>query len=400
MNKIYLSLAAASLIAATTATADIDVKTGGQAVLYYQTADNGDNDLFNHTGSRANAALQINLNADLGNDYGLGIQGTGLSTLGLEDNLVDNVMQAGGGDLAADSGDYFAITKAYITKKITCNTLAKLGRQELPKALSPFAFSEGWNVIKNTFDAMVVINTDIPDTTVVGAYVNRTNGNGLANDMSTFTKIGADEGAYMLTLQNKSLAGFTPTFSYYNVSHVATAMWLDLQTDLGKMAGLPVNIALQGGQMDPDGAGDSTTGLGIKISGKVAGIALTGAYTTVDDGALPIHNLGTGVKTPLYTQMILNQGAIKSDSDTFMLKGVAPVGPGKVIAQFAMSSAGDTTGVGLDDDYQELDLIYKAKIAGTTFLAAYVYRGSDNDNAFGQGNDTMNVLRFWARYNF
>ena len=67
------------------------------------------------------------------------------------------------------------ISQAYLTYGIG-NTSIKVGRQELPKSLSPFAFSEGWNVFKNTFEAALVVNTDIPDTTLVGAYVNRANG--------------------------------------------------------------------------------------------------------------------------------------------------------------------------------------------------------------------------------
>ena len=77
------------------ANADVDVKVGGQGVIYYQTMDKGgDADLFDHAGnSRANAGLQLNLNADLGKGFGLGYQETFLGSLGLEKNLVGNTMQ-------------------------------------------------------------------------------------------------------------------------------------------------------------------------------------------------------------------------------------------------------------------------------------------------------------------
>ncbi|HHH50880.1 MAG TPA: hypothetical protein ENK76_00695, partial [Campylobacterales bacterium] len=213
MKITNLSLAAIMAVSmVSVASADVDMKIGGQGVVYYQTSDGygADTapDMFDKKASRANTGLQLNANSDIGNGFGLGLQGTALSTWGLENNLVSKVMQGGSGNEGdtANATDYFAITKAYLTKKIGQTTL-KMGRQELPKSLSPLAFSENWNVFKNTFDAMVAINSDIPDTTVVGAFVSRANHHG---DLSTYNKLAASaggsanvnigNGAYMLTV--------------------------------------------------------------------------------------------------------------------------------------------------------------------------------------------------------
>ncbi len=61
----------------------------------------------------------------------------------------------------------------------------------------------------------------------------------------------------------------------------------------------------------PENNLEETTAFGAKITGKAGPLGVTLAYSTVDDGDIPIQNVGTGVKTPLYTQMILNQKAIK-----------------------------------------------------------------------------------------
>jgi len=392
-----LSLAAVMAVGIMSgASADVDVKVGGQGVVYYQTMDlGGDADLFDHAGnSRANAGLQLNLNADLGNDFGLGYQETFLGSLGLEKNLVGNTMQT------ADKNtlNSHAMTKLYLTKKVS-NTTLKLGRQELPKSLSPFAFSEGWNVFKNTFDAALVINSDIPDTTLVGAYVAKSNGTGgnavglinlgQFNDM----KGGAlPSGAYMLTVANKSLKQVPITLSYYSLPDVAggeegSAIWADVQVD----AGIPVKFGLQGGQVAPENNMNDTTAMGAKITGKAGPVSLKLAYSTVDDGTLSVQNVGTNVKTPLYTQMILNQAHISRDADTFLVKGVLPVGPGKLIAQYGATTDNSNAGT----DYNELDVIYKFKALGTTMLAAYVM--SDHDV---EGQDPNNVIRLWTRYNF
>jgi len=397
-----LSLAAIAAVAMTTGamaegSEGIDFKIGGQAVVYYETHDGGDdNSLFNQDSSNANVGIQLNANADIGNGFGLGIQASALNSIGLENNLVQTVKQGGGftGDLDY-AGDYFGITKAYLTKQIA-NTTLKLGRQELPKSLSPLAFSEGWNVFKNTFDAIVAINTDIPDTTIVGAYVSRSNMHG---DITTFGDMAGgaiDSGAYMLTVANKSSKIVQPTISYYALKDIAgaesgSALWADVKVD----AGLPVKLALQGGQIDPGNGLDETTAYGVKVAAKVSNVALSAAYSDVNDGAVSVQNVGTVVKTPLYTQMVYNQDHISRDASTVVLKAALPAGPGKLIAQYGMSSdnANDNS------DYNELDIMYKTKALGMNVFAAYVMRDSDAKDLKGN-DDKNNIVRVWGRYNF
>ncbi len=401
MKITNLSLAVIAAVGMmSVASADVDVKVGGQAVVYYQTSDNsGQGDLFDKDSSKANAGLQLNLNADLGNDFGLGLQGTALGTLGLENNLVSNVMQTADGTLNGA-----ALTKAYITKKLA-NTTLKAGRQELPKSLSPLAFSEGWNVFKNTFDAVVAINSDIPDTTIVGAYVSSANNHG---DLSSFSdnaakvpslnaRVGINKGAYMLTVANKSIKQAPITLTYYDLediqatpvtgtSEAGSAIWGDVQVD----AGLPVKFGLQGGSIMPENNLEDTTAIGVKVTGKAGPVALKLAYSTVDDGTVSFQNVGTGKKTPLYTQMILNQDAIALNADSVVLQAKAAVGPGTLTAQYDYTQ----TNTGPDNDYTELDLIYKFKALGTTMLTAYVMQDGDSYE------DPNNILRFWTRYNF
>jgi len=200
---------------------------------------------------------------------------------------------------------------------------------------------------------------------------------------------------HMLTVANKSIKQAPITLSYYKLEDIlgldaGSAVWADVQID----AGIPVKFGLQGGSVMPENDKDDTTAFGLKVSGKAGPVALNLAYTSVDDGSLPIDNQGTGVKTPLYTQMILNQKAIKLDADTVMLKAVTPVGPGKVIAQYAMTTANDKNLNGDGNDYNELDVIYKFKALGTTMLAAYVMQDLDSKD------DPNNIIRFWTRYNF
>ncbi len=391
MKKLMISMAAASLVTGAVATADVDVNVGGQAALYYQTADTDADGFFHQNSSMANIGLQLNVDSDIGNGFGLGGQYTMLGTLGLEKNLVSNIRQSANGGLNGG-----ALTKVYITKKAG-NTLVKLGRQELPKSLSPLAFSESWSVFKNTFDAAVVINSDLPETTLVGAYVSTSDKH---NNLSAFTDLAAEtivgsapiaRGAYMLTAATKLIPMTALTLSYYFLDDVAvagdtSAIWADAQ-----ISGLPVGIGLQAGTIMPDTAGlDDTVAFGVKVGGEFGPVTASLAYTSVDDGAAKIRNVGTGVKTPLYTQAIYNQAFIGHDSDSFALKAAMGVGGGKVILHGVMSSGGAND----VNDYNELDVIYKTSALGMDMFAAYIMR--DHDDA---GIDADHI-RFWTRYNF
>jgi hypothetical protein len=426
MKKTLVSLAAASLIVTSAVAADkgIDIVTTGQAVVYYETHQtNGNNDnltgqddtkMFDQQSSNANVGVQLNLDADLKNNFTFGSQLTYLGTMGLEKNLVGAVKQGGGVATTSDARDQIALTKIFVAKKIG-NTTVKVGRQELPKSLSPFAFSEGWNVFKNTFDAALVVNTDIPDTTVVGAYVG--GGNSSTNIQNIDNLIGgAVTGtAYMLTVANKSIPMTAITLSYYDLAQIAAftkgdngarAMWANVAV-AGKDLPMGLKVGLQGGQMNPEEKTyDSTEAIGAKVGLKpMDALSLCLAYTSVNgndnEGNLAMKNTG-GIKTPLYTQMVYNQDAIALDANTFMVKAAYNTGDyGTITAQYAGTSAGKSNlmnRAGQETDYGELDLVYKIKAAGVQYFAAFINRSWSEKNTATADQD--NRLRLWARYNF
>ncbi len=419
MKKTLISLATASLIVSSAMAADkgVDFVTTGKAVVYYQTSDVAANSVFDKTSSRANAGLQLNLDADLKNDFTFGSQINYLGTLGLEKNVVSNTMQ----DVQNKTGsngisDDIYLSQFYIAKKIA-NTTVKLGRQELPKSLSPFAFSEDWNVFTNTFDAALVVNSDIPNTTLVGAYVGGGNQNGLApavatsaNGMAFYGNLSAKTGAgntgvviagtaYMLTAQNKSLPMATITATYYDVNKVTSAtdgakiIWGDVAIADNSLP-MGLKLGVQGGQIAPDASGiDSTTAYGAMVSlDPVSALNVTLAYSSVNDGVVAVKNVG-GVKTPLYTQMTLNQDAIALDGSTYMLKAAYNTGDyGTLIAQGTMTNAG-AANVNINKDFTDLELVYKVKAANVNYLAIFA-------NTKVEDKPSVNTVRVVATYAF
>ncbi|MBD3790128.1 MAG: hypothetical protein IE885_07175, partial [Campylobacterales bacterium] len=200
----------------------------GTAKVYYQTDDTAgltsrgvtsstDDSLFSQGASAADAGIQLRaMNSDVVAGIGAGVEVSALATLGLQHWMVSDVMQATA-NAGYDVDDIIHggwVSQAYLTYGFG-NTSIKVGRQELPKSLSPFAFSEDWNVFKNTFDAVLVVNTDLPETTLVGAWVLEENANFMHANMADFNKLNGNDGVFMLTAQNKSIENLTLTGSWY-----------------------------------------------------------------------------------------------------------------------------------------------------------------------------------------
>jgi hypothetical protein len=408
MKRTIISLATASLIASSAMAADkgIDFTTTGQAVVYYQTAGQASDEMFDQKASKANVGVQLNIGSDLGNGFTLGSQLSYLGTTGLEKNLVSNTAQvsaatnpAGSGlDAANATTNQLMLTKIFVAKTVA-NTTVKLGRQELPKSLSPLAFSEGWNVFKNTFDAVVAINSDLPNTTIVGAYVGRSTGHDLSSvgNLTVNGSLQVNGAAYMLTAQNTSLPMTTVTASYYalkdiDVADSADAIWVDAKI-ADKSLPMGLKVGLQGGTIMPEASGlDDTTAFGLKAGvAPVENVKVCAAFSTVNDGTAHVVNTG-GVKTPLYTQLVANQGFISSDNNTFMLKGAYSLGEmGTVIAQGTYTQ--DSSDAELDST--DLELLYKTKVSGVNLLAAYVRTNTIDDKKAAN-----NIIRVVARYAF
>jgi len=225
---------------------------------------------------------------------------------------------------------------------------------------------------------------------------------------------------YMITAQTKAIPMTTLTASYYALKHVGgdhasgdvlgghdgvdlDAYWIDAKI-ADKSFPMGLSVALQYGNLDADTLED-TTAWGAKVSLKpVDGLTLCAAYTDVDDGDLSVSNTGTGIKTPLFTQMVYNQNAIKQDSNTWMAKAAYNTGGyGTIIAQYSDSSTGDMNSMGDGADYSELDVIYKIKAGGVQYFAAYIMRDTDEDTMninVSRATSSDDRIRVWARYNF
>jgi hypothetical protein len=206
---------------------------------------------------------------------------------------------------------------------------------------TPLAFSEKWSIVPNTFEGAVLINQDIPDTTLVGAWVGKGNGtNALHNGVKptlagNYTgAVGIDfvvadganfntymsDGAYAVAAINNSFKPLTLQVWDYNVVNVANAVWAQGDIDCSLVKGL--KIGAQYADLNPKGllGGAAKKSNSNGYAGKLAyegienlKVSVAGSKTN-KDGFLKIantatNNLGTA-QSKLYTEAYWNYGYV------------------------------------------------------------------------------------------
>lgn len=434
MKNLKLSLATIVALSSSAYAVELEnIKVSGQAIVYYNTKDDSavtgdaDKDLFHKDNAKANVGLAIKFEADLGNNFGFGARLNVLETLGLEHNLVSNVMQGvndvatkenvvvrtsstetGTAGVSGLGGDEWYWSEAYLTKKMG-NTLVKAGRQELN---TPLVFSEKWNVMPTTFDAAVIINSDLATSglTLVGAYVSKSNSHTDLGQFNTLAGGLAVDGAYAIAgLFGNDLIKANAWF--YTVPTVANAYWIDANTNVGG-----VNLTAQltsfmyadqiiDAKSSDASYDDDTIAVAIKGSYKIDGTTICAAFASTTGGkeSHGIYNVGYGTKTKLATSTTVSGDSAAGATDTTGAKLLIKQDLGEygtAILQYGQYMHGeDSSSVYRDETATVIEAAYKQKVGGIDMLLAYFY----DKNVEGwttKTDEAANTVRVVARYNF
>ncbi len=448
MKTIRLSLVTALALGSTAYAVDLEnIKISGQATLYYQTMTNNaqepwyklggvsdktiddDKGLFHKDSSKANVGFSVRFESELGNDFGFGARLNVLETLGLEHNLVSGTMQGindvntnetikvrtsitpeNEADVSGLDGDEWYWGEAYLTKKIGKTTL-KAGRQELD---TPLVFTERWNVMPITYDAIVLLNQDVQNLTLVGAYVSKANSHKNLGQFSTLAGGLAVDGAYAVAgIYSNGHA--TASGWFYNVPSIINGYWVEAKTNA--IANMDITLQAGGLMWDDDlSDADDTTAFGLKVAYKVTDgttISVAGATVGGEKGSHSMSNLGTtngvsGGKTKLATATISGDGDVAGATDTtsYKLQLDQKVGEsGNLRLAVAQYDHGeDSNSKYADNTATVFEAVYKQKIGGVDVLGAYMYdqnvqgwtvKKSDEDDS-----EDAHTLRLVLRYNF
>ncbi len=434
MKLAKLSLAALMALGVS-AFADVqNIKVSGDAKLFYGTADVDydenynkikDSSLFGKSTSYGQAAFDLAATADLADGVKGKVGITALSTLGLENNLVSDIWAGG-----TTQTTWWA-SEAWLAKTFG-NTTVKVGRQYLD---TPLAFSEKWNIAANSFDAAVVLNNDLPQTTLVAAWIGRGNGAGDYSVVRTVTN-GGDSfrtygsaiqdtlqgkfpgknvkvaGAYAVAAVTKAIPYTTAQVWYYDVVDIASAWWLQADIDLKEV--LPgLTFGAQYADINPASKLekelstklDDAKAWAVKLGYSMDNLKLAAAYSATDKkGPVLVANTATGLKgsqSKLYTEAWWNYGYVSApDTKTWMVSADYNMeGIADFMAQYTSANQGTTGG---DVDMQEFTLAASKSFGNLDTTLAYIYTKADDQNqksATDKG-DGYNMIQVYLTYNF
>ncbi len=415
-----MSLVAALLIGSSAFALD-NTKVSGDANVYYNTSDASNGTLFDKDASAADVAVNLNLTTDLlSNDLvsiSAGAGYTVLTTLGLEQNLVSSVW-GGAHSITGNTSSRGAhvnnaswFNEAWVAAT-SGKTTAKLGRMALD---TPLAFTETWTAEENTFEGAVVINQDIPDTTLVGGYIG--NGNGtenlagrpaqgpvaiaaVVNQDGKFDTYGKS-GAYAAGVINNSYAPLTAQAWYYDVVQVATAYWLQADLDASSLGvkGLTFGAQYSGVTAAPSGSKEDNV-YAVKLGyGMKDMFAASVAYSqTNDNGSIGYAGFNTATaagtaQSKLYTEAWWNYGYVtRTDTTAYNVTVTSPVN-GMFDLGLYYTYADQAKAKG-PNDLKEFTLTAGKSFGPLDLTAAYI-------NAdYGKVKDSSNTVQVYATLNF
>ena len=455
-----MSLAAAVLVGASAFAVD-NIKVSGDAQVFYSTNDakgqfsnaieaKSSGTLFDKDSSAADAGLNLNISADLAKNslvtVSAGAGYTVLSTLGLENNFVSNVWGGAHTATVGTGAGYASVAggakvenaswmnEAWVALSLNqfSKSTVKVGRMELD---TPLAFTEKWSIEKNTFEAAVLINQDLPDTTIVAAYVGNGNGNetfgefpnntnglggALSNQQSNVQGMGlavgpvvnangnfetyGTDGAYAIGAINNSWKPLTAQAWYYDVSKLAQAYWLqaDLDTTSLGLAGLTAGAQYSAVKADATGTNeDNVYALMLGYAMKDM-FAAKVSYSAVNDTthALGYAGMNTATATgtaqsKLYTEAWWNYGQVtKNDAKSWNVTVTSPVA-GLFDAGLYITSV-DQKGTG--QDMTEVAVTAGKKFGPLDATLAYVSSSWNNKTAYN--TQDSNTVQAYLTLNF
>ncbi len=188
-----------------------------------------------------------------------------VGTMNSNGEKVDSAMFDRIGSSTNKPSSYSLLGQAYVVGTYG-KTTVKVGRQQID---TPLAGSDDIRMIPNLFEAALVINTDLPSTTLIGGYVSRMAGLDSGSDRSPRvafssmsrsalgniadrTTLGTnnvsavgDKGVYVLAAINNSVKDLTvQAWEYYAVD-VVNAVYLQADYKLGLAKDTALNLAGQ-----------------------------------------------------------------------------------------------------------------------------------------------------------
>lgn len=290
------------------------------------------------------------------------------------------------------------LSEAYLEYKFA-DTSAKAGRQFIytPLVSTGIDGKSSERLIKDSFEAYLLTNTTIPNTTIVAGYVDKYQAPANNKDLKFEQH---EDGDYTLFIKNNSISNLELQAQYLRINAIAANSDKDdvyFQADY-KLG----NQTLSGQYLGTNNeTGNDGELLGLKATGPlgISNLGYVVAYnSSTKDGDVNL-GVGTGTTDTAFTAMPVNGGGVPSRANTDTLVGgiVIPITDVTTVAytgkSFSDGGLGDVSAVGAMAIYP----FYK------NFLLKANYEHVELENtiaAAGIIDSNTDVTRVYLSYKF
>jgi hypothetical protein len=268
------------------------------------------------------SAIGGNINLKTGSFYGLSAGVTFQSS-----SIINKDITSGGTKADSFNGSGAVMSEAYLNY-IIANSSFKIGRQFIntPLVSSALDGKSSEALIKDSFEAYTLINTDIPNTTLVASYVDKYQAlTDASGNIGTFKQ--AEDGAYTIYAKNTSIQNLTLQAQYLKLNSTTTgndknALYFQADYQFG-----PQTLSAQYlASTDKSQASSAQDGklFGLKASGPL-GISNFGyliAYNSSTDKNGSVYSgVGEGTSDTPFTAVPVHGGGVPTRPDTDTLVG-------------------------------------------------------------------------------
>lgn len=315
--------------------------------------------------------------------------------------FADGAAAGGGGSKDMFDGDMYGsgaqLSEAYVEYAVG-KTTAKVGRQFV--ARTPLVTSSGSRFIRTAIEGALITNTDIPDTTLWAAYIdkyqNRTDGAGnIADFLGNSAAVGAlgQDGAYSVLAVNKSIPGVTLTAQWGQMVDKFDIYYLEAAY-AGKASSFTYGLAAQYSATNydtPAGTKQDTSYYGVKASVGIGALSAYVAYSQVeDDGDAQDSIIATD---PIFTSNEISSNTYAASEEAYAIDVNYKIMPNFKLGGKFSSMSYDTAANDFDVMCFYGTYAFDGALKGFELEAVY----ETVDNAVAA--DT-NELRFKAIYKF
>jgi hypothetical protein len=284
---------------------------------------------------------------------------------------------------------YAILGEAYF-KAVFGNTTLKLGRQEIE---TPFAQADDIGIVPNTFEAYIVENRDIPNTTLFIGHIEKMAGVD-AQVVDTFTQVNGENNMQVLGLHYESIKNLALDAWYYRLkgAQIDSIIYLEANYE-STINTVSYSIGLQYAKQSHLNKSDTSIyGINANLSHEHTGVTLGIAYNKTDDnGAFSGFGGGPFFSNSEYL-IIDNAGAHGSQTWFGLEWDGSSIGFDKLTLSISKARLKNKS----NQTSTEMDIVASYAINKNVEMHM-IYSDLDGANV---GEDTAKHLRVFANYNF